>query len=74
VSAPLTGEFRDGRGELYGQQDVRGVTVLVRVLYLDVTPTSFRTEQAYSLDGGASWQPNAVYTFMRNVRSSKTAP
>jgi hypothetical protein len=66
VSAPLIGEFRNGRGEFYGQQDVRGVTVLVRVLYLDITPTSFRTEQSYSLDGGTRWVPNVVFTFTRN--------
>jgi hypothetical protein len=65
VSVPMTGEFGNGRGEFYGQQDVRGVTVLVRVLYLDITPTSFRTEQAYSLDGGTHWEPNAVFTFSR---------
>ena len=67
VSAPMTGEFSNGRGELYGQQDVRGVTVLVRVSYLDITPTSFRTEQAYSLDGGAHWRPNAITTFTRRA-------
>jgi hypothetical protein len=70
VSTPMIGEFRNGRGEFYGQQDVRSVTALVRVLYLDVTPTSFRTEQAYSLDGGAHWEPNAVYTFTRRATSA----
>lgn len=67
VSAPMIGEFRKGQGEFYGQQEVGGLTVLVRTLYLDVTPTSFRTEQAYSLDGGAHWKPNAVYTFTRSA-------
>jgi hypothetical protein len=65
VSAPLIGEFRNGRGDFYGQQEAKGVTVLVRVSYLDITPTSFRTEHAYSLDGGTSWKPNAISTFTR---------
>jgi hypothetical protein len=67
VSTPMIGEFKNGRGEFYGQRDVRGVTVLVRVLYLDITPTSFRTEQAYSVDGGTRWEPNAIYTFTRRA-------
>jgi hypothetical protein len=67
VSAAMIGEFHQGQGEFYGQQDVRGVTVLARTRYLDITPTSFRTEQAYSLDGGADWKPNAVYTFTRSA-------
>ena len=66
VSAPMVGEFKNGRGEFYGQHDTRGVTVLARVLYLDITTTSFRVQQAYSLDGGTSWKPNVVSTFTRS--------
>jgi hypothetical protein len=65
VSTPMTGKFENGRGEFYAQQDVRGVTVLVRVLYADITPRSFRTEQAWSLDGGRTWTTNAIDTFTR---------
>jgi hypothetical protein len=68
VSAPMTGEFKNGRGEFYAQQDMRGVTVLVRVLYADITTTSFRTERAWSLDGGTTWTVNAIDTF------TKTSP
>jgi hypothetical protein len=67
VSAPMIGEFHQGQGEFFGQEDVRSVTVLARTRYLDITPTSFRTEQAYSLNGGADWTPNAVYTFTRTA-------
>jgi hypothetical protein len=67
VSAPMAGAFRNGRGEFIGREDVRGITVLVRVRYLDITTTSFRTEQAYSLDGGQHWQPNAVSTFTKRA-------
>jgi hypothetical protein len=67
VSAPTVGELRDERGDFYGQQDVDGVTVLVRERYLDITPTSFRTETANSVDGGAHWKPNAEYLFRRTA-------
>jgi hypothetical protein len=65
VSAPMVGAFTNGRGEFYAQDDVGGVTALVRVRYLDVTPTSFRTERAWSLDGGATWTVTAIDTFTR---------
>jgi len=65
VSGPMTGQFTDGRGEFYSQDDARGVTALVRVVYTDITPTSFKTEQAWSLDGGATWTVNAIDTFRR---------
>jgi len=33
-----------------------GRTVLARSVLLDITPKSYRLEQAYSADGGKSWQ------------------
>ena len=65
VSAPMVGAFADGRRELYVQDEVGGVTALVRVAYTDIGPSTFRTEQAYSLDGGATWTVYAIDTFTR---------
>jgi len=66
VSAPMVGEIRGGTAELYGQQDVGSTTVLARERYFDITTSSFKTERAYSLDGGTHWMPNAIYTFTRS--------
>lgn len=33
--------------------------ILVRLVYFDITPTSFRTEQSFSADGGATWELGA---------------
>lgn len=68
VEAPMRGGFQGGEGDFYAQEDVHGVTALVRVRYRDVTSTSFRTEQSYSVNGGASWPPDGGYAF------KKTAP
>lgn len=68
VSAPMLGQFSGGRGTFYVHDDVRGVTALVRVVYSDITPTSFRTEQSWSLDGGTTWTVYAVDTFTRPSR------
>jgi hypothetical protein len=35
-------------------------TVLVRFVISDVTPNSARFEQAFSADGGASWETNWI--------------
>lgn len=65
VAAPMVGAFRKGRGEFIDQEPFHGVMILVRVVYSAITPTSFRTEQSFSADGGVTWEVNAVDTFTR---------
>lgn len=68
LSPPVVGEFRNGRGEFYGQERIDGRTVLVRFVISDITPTTARFEQAFSDDGGRSWEVNwiAVDTKIRD--------
>jgi hypothetical protein len=61
----MVGGFRDGVGEFYNQEDFDGRPVLVRFLFSDITPTSFRLEQAFSADDGESWEANWVAKFER---------
>jgi hypothetical protein len=65
VTPPLIGSFRDGRGVFIDQEVVEGRTLLVRVVYSEITATSFRTERAFSADGGATWEVNAIDTYTR---------
>ncbi len=58
LSRPVVGEFKDGRGEFYGQDTVNGRAILVREIYTPVSPTSRRLEIAYSDDGGKTWETN----------------
>jgi hypothetical protein len=69
LSAPVVGEFRNGRGEFYGQEAIEGRTILVRFVISDITATTARFEQAYSADGGRSWEVNwiAVDTRIEDV-------
>ena len=60
VGVPSIGEFRDGRGEFYSQDDYNGRTVLVRFVITPLTPDSCRFEQAFSADGGKTWEVNWV--------------
>ncbi len=57
-SKPAIGEFRDGRGEFYDQEDFNGRSILVRIVWSDITPNSHRFEQSFSDDGGKTWEPN----------------
>jgi hypothetical protein len=62
----LVGEFRNGRGEFFSVEPaLRGRSVLVRQVWFDITPTSHRFEQAFSNDGGRTWEPNFVATLTR---------
>jgi len=44
---------------------VNGRAVFVRFIFSEVTRTSFRLEQAFSADGGKSWEANWIARFRR---------
>lgn len=61
LTPPVTGAFDDkGRGTFYGIDTVDDRTVLVRFVISDVTRNSARFEQAFSADGGATWETNWI--------------
>jgi len=60
LGAPAVGGFEGGRGEFYDQEAYNGRTILVRFEVSVLTPTSCRFEQAFSVDGGKSWELNLV--------------
>lgn len=60
LSPPTIGEFKNGRGEFYNQETLNGRAILVRFVISDITPTSCRFEQAFSDDGGKTWEVNWI--------------
>lgn len=60
LSTPTIGEFKDGRGEFYDQETYNGRAVLVRFVITKVTEDSYRFEQAFSDDGGKTWEVNWI--------------
>ena len=50
----------NGRGEFYGQESLNGRAIFVRFVISDITPNSVRFEQAFSDDGGKSWEVNWI--------------
>jgi hypothetical protein len=65
LDGPMTGEFRGGRGDFYGQDLFNGRTILVRNSFSDITAGSSRFEQAFSDDYGRTWETNWIMTFER---------
>ena len=57
---PMVGEFKDGRGEFYDQEDFEGRKIYVRFLWSNITPKSAHFEQAFSIDGGKTWETNWI--------------
>lgn len=65
MSTPMFGEFKNGRGEFFDQETFNGRTIYVKNGFWDITSDSARFEQAFSDDGGKTWETNWVMTFKR---------
>ena len=65
LSPPTIGEFKNGRGEFFDQETLNGRAILVRLVISDITPESCRFEQAFSEDGGKTWEVNWIATDTR---------
>lgn len=70
LSTPTIGEFKNGRGEFYGPETLNGRAILVRFIISDITSDSCHFEQAFSDDGGRTWEVNWIATDTR-VKSSE---
>jgi hypothetical protein len=61
LSTPTIGEFKDGRGEFYGQDTLgNGRAILVRFVITCSSRDKCHFEQAFSDDGGRNWELNWV--------------
>jgi hypothetical protein len=62
---PVVGQFRGNRGEFYNQQTLRDRVILVRYVWLNISPKSSRMEQSFSPDGGKTWEVNWICELSR---------
>jgi hypothetical protein len=62
---PIIGEFKNGRGEFYDQEPYNGRAILVRFRIWPITAESAESEQAFSDDGGKTWEVNWINTYTR---------
>src|SRR5580658_2639043 len=54
------GEFRDGVGEFYGWDTLNGKPILIRFIWSKTSSDSPHFEQAFSADGGRTWEVNWI--------------
>jgi hypothetical protein len=62
---PMVGRFKGGVGEFFGDEMVDGKKVLCRFHWSRANAGSPRWEQAFSNDGGKTWETNWIMTFTR---------
>lgn len=62
---PAIGEFQDGRAEFYSQEFFEGKSIFCRIVWSEITPNSCHWEQAFSTDGGKTWEVNWISDFER---------
>jgi hypothetical protein len=62
---PVVGQFEGNRGEFYDQELWKGRAILVRYVWLNLSPHSARMEQSFSPDGGKSWEVNWICELSR---------
>jgi len=76
ISPPAIGRFVDGRAEFVSEETFDGRPILVRLVISDVTADSCRFEQAFSADGGKTWEVNwiAVDSLIPDVGCHVRAP
>jgi hypothetical protein len=61
----VKGGFRNGEGTFYGDDTFGGKPIRVRFTWSRITPTSAHWEQAFSPDGGITWETNWKADFTR---------
>jgi hypothetical protein len=66
LGIPGVGEFRNGRGDFYDQETINGRSILVRFSIWSISADTAQSEQAFSDDGGATWEVNWVNEYSRD--------
>jgi hypothetical protein len=71
LEPPVVGAFVDGIGDFFGEDSHAGKPIRVHYRWFEITPTSARWQQAFSADGGSTWEPNWIMEFSRAAAASK---
>jgi hypothetical protein len=68
MGIPVVGRFENGRGEFYSHEDFQGKSIFVRYAWFGITENEAHFEQAFSIDGGRTWEPNWKTKFTRESK------
>jgi hypothetical protein len=58
---PQIGAFQGRRGEFYASDTFQGRAIYIRFVWQDLGPAATHFEQAFSSDGGKTWEVNWIY-------------
>lgn len=63
---PVVGHFDEhGVGEFFSEEEWEGKQIRVRYRWSEITATTAKWDQAFSTDGGETWETNWVSDFTR---------
>jgi len=65
IGRPQIGRFQDGLGEFYNHEVLGGRAIFVRFAWSQTGPDSSHWEQAFSEDGGHTWEVNWIQELTR---------
>ncbi len=65
LDPPMKGRFENGVGTFYADDIIAGKPTRVRFIWSHTPPASAHWEQAFSADGGETWDTNWVMEFER---------
>jgi hypothetical protein len=65
MGQPQVGSFKDGVGEFYNWEPFEGRMILTRYIWSGITENACHWEQAFSTDGGKTWETNWIMDFTR---------
>jgi hypothetical protein len=65
LEPPVFGRFKKGVGTFLGDDELDGLPILVRFVWSNINNRSALWEQAFSPDGGRTWETNWVMSFER---------
>ena len=60
VVVPQIGKFKDGQGEFYGMDTLNDKSILIRFIWSKTNTDIPHFEQAFSDDGGKTWEVNWI--------------
>ena len=64
---PVVGRFESGVGRFYSDEILDGRAIRVRYTWSGITPVSAHWDQAFSDDGGQTWEINWTMEFTRRT-------
>jgi hypothetical protein len=65
LDPPMIGSFSGGVGTFFGFDDYEDRRIFVRFIWSPIGPGLAQWEQAFSIDGGSTWETNWIMEFTR---------